>query len=108
MASAAGLTLREAILPIKSTLVTADLRTVKVENNWNVAGQAQYCKMYLPVCDDPANKELLIYVIDQFLDAAHNDRLHLSTGAERYSKFRQVVDGSLRVEWQTISDARSL
>ena len=106
MASAAGLTLREAILPIKTTIVPSELRTVKVENSWDDAGENRYYKMYLPVCDDPANKELFIYVIEQFFDAAHDERLHLDDGAVRYSKFRQVLDGSLRLEWQTISDAR--
>ncbi len=108
MASAAGLTLREPILPLKASFKPDSLRTTKVEHSWTTtAGQDKYYKMYLPVCDDPTNKEVLLYVIDQFLDAAHNDRLHLSNGATRYSKFRQVVDGSLRLDWQTLSDDRA-
>lgn len=106
MASFAGLTLREAILPLYSTFAPEKLRTVKIENTWGNNAQ-HYYKMYLPVCGDPSDKEAFLYVIEQFVDAAHNDRLHLSTGDARYSKFRQVLDGALRLEWQTISDARN-
>ena len=107
MASVAGLTLREAILPLKASFDPTTLRTTKVENSWTSNNVDHYYKMYLPVCSDVTNKEILLYVIDQFVDAAHNDRLHLSTGDSRYSKFRQVLDGSLRLDWQTISDARN-
>ena len=107
MTSVAGLTLREAILPLKSTLDLEELRTTKVEWHWTTtAGNERSSKMYLPVCDDPAKKELFIYVIDQFFDATDASRLHLTTGPSRYSKFRQVVEGSLRIEWQMLSDAR--
>lgn len=108
MASVAGLTLNEAILPLQETFTPKDLTTTKVENTWTTTqGNEYYYKMYLPVCSDPTNKEVLLYVIEQFSDAAHNDRLHLSLGGERYSKFRQVLDGALRLEWQTLSDARA-
>ena len=77
MASVAGLTLNEAILPLKEMFTPKDLTTTKVENNWTTAGgNEHYYKMYLPVCGDPSNKEVLLYVIEQFYDAAHNDRLH--------------------------------
>lgn len=108
MTSVAGLTLREGILPLQSTIDLDELRTTKVEWRWTTAaGNERYAKMYLPVCDDPAKKELFIYVIDQFFDAADATRLHLTTGPSRYSKFRQVVEGSLRIEWQMLSDARA-
>ena len=32
-----------------------------------------------------------------------NDRLHLSTGESRYTKFRVVLQGSLRLSWQDLS-----
>ena len=108
MTSVAGLTLREAILPIQSTLDLENLRTTKVEHQWTTtAGEERSAKMYLPICDDPAKKELFIYVIDQFIDAMDNNRLHLTTGPSRYSKFCQVLEGSLRIEWQMISDAQA-
>ena len=108
MASVAGLTLREAILPIKTTIVHENLRTTKVENSWTTAQGANHSyKLYLPICSDPTNKELFLYVVEQFVDGAHNDRLHLSNGPSRYSKFRQVLDGAVKLEWQTLSDDRN-
>ena len=108
MASLSVLTLKEGILPLVSSFNTEDVRTVKVEHSWTPANQeAQHAKMYLPVCDDPSNKELFLYVIDQFIDASDNDRLHLSTGNVRYSKFRSVLGGDLRLKWQELSNARA-
>ena len=64
-----------------------------------------YYKMYLPTCNDRSNKELFLCIVDQFLDAMHNDQLHLSTGALRHTKFWDVIGGNLRIFWQEISDA---
>ncbi len=111
MASIAALSLREAILPLATTISTDSLVMTKVEHNWsetvNSVNRERTSKMYLPTCDDPSKKELFFYVIDQFLDAMSNDRLHLSTGPARYSKFRQVLNGTLRLSWQTLSTARA-
>ena len=108
LTSLSAVTLREAILPLVPTFRPEDLRTTKVENRWTPQNQNErYAKMYLPVCDDPSHKEVFLYVIDQFLDAAHNDRLHLSTGPVRYTKFRDVLGGDLRIVWQQISDAQA-
>ena len=63
MASAAGLTLIEGILPLKMSFLTEELRTVKIEHEWMETNIPREAKMHLPVCDDPANKELLVYVI---------------------------------------------
>ena len=94
-------------LPLTPSFRPEELRTVKVEHKWTTGNppQDRYAKMYLPVCDDPSNKEVFLYVIDQFLDAAHTDRLHLTTGAQRYTKFRSILGGDLRIAWQEISDA---
>jgi hypothetical protein len=35
-----------------------------------------------------------------------NERLHLSTGPDCYTKFCLVLQGSLRIAWQTILAAR--
>ena len=107
MASLAVLTLKEAIIPIVPSFNVDELRTTKVENKWTSTGSEQYAKMYLPVCSDPSQKELLLYVVNQFIDAAHSDRLHLTVGSQRYVKFRSVLDGDLRLTWQGISDGRA-
>ena len=51
------------------------------------------------------HKELLLCMIDQFLDAAHNDWLHLSAGILRCAKFWNVVGGDLCIVQHEISDA---
>ena len=106
MAAISVLTLKEPIVPLVCTFSYDSLSTVKVENKWVTQGVEHYFKLYLPTAYDPSEKELLLYVIDQFVDAAHNDRLHLSTGASHYTKLRQVLLGDLRITWQTLSDAR--
>ena len=111
MSGVAALTLRDAILPLTNSFVASELSTVKVEHHWtsgNAANARDHSyKMYLPTCDDPAKKELFFCVIDQFLDGMSDDRLHLSTGPQRYSKFRLVMEQSLRLQWQTISAGRA-
>ena len=111
MATSAALTLKDPIIPLICSFDTSQLRTTKVENEWTVGtgtrAKDKYTKMYLPVCDDPSNKELFLYVVDAFIDAAAAERLHLTTGNELYNKFRQVVGGALRIAWVVISDARA-
>ena len=110
MSAVSALTLKEPIIPIVSSFDPANVRTAKVEHEWTTGGanpRDEFAKMYLPVCDDPSQKELFLYVVDQFMDATHDERLHLSTGPIRYTKFRIVLSGALRISWQTISDGRA-
>ena len=86
---------------------------VKVENHWTEptagtrsADRDRTAKVYLPLIEDPSQKELFFYVIDQFYDAMGSDRLNLKNEAF-YTKFRFVLGGSLRLEWQTISAAQN-
>ena len=100
MSAVAALALREAIIPLQTTIKHDDLETVKVEHTWTTGTtdanrRERSAKLWLPVCDDPSKKELFFYVIDQFYDAADNDRLHLSQGPDHYTKFRLVLQGSL-------------
>ena len=57
--------------------------------------------------DDPLNKEQLLHIINQFLDAAHNKRLHLSVSASHHTKFCEIIGGDLHIVWQEISNARA-
>lgn len=107
MASLAVLTLKEAIIPIVPSFNPEDLRTVKIENKWTTTAGDQYAKMYLPICSDPSQKEVFLYVVNQFIDAAHSERLHLTVATTRYMKFRAVLDGDLRLTWQALTDSRT-
>ena len=111
MAAVSVLTLRNGIIPLVSSFDVSSLQTTKVEHKWTTGNAPNttdhYSKLYLPVVNDPSDKELFLYVIDQFMDASHNDRLHLSTGTSLYTKFRQVLGGDLRIRWQTLSDAQA-
>ena len=76
-ASLATVTLCNAIVPVFPSFRTENLRAMKVECSWTTgdgtnAADHSY-NMCLPTCDDPSNKELLLCIIDQFLDAAHDD-----------------------------------
>ena len=76
-ASLAIVTLCNVIIPLFPSFCTEDICTVKVEHHWTTCNSrnavAHGYKMCLLTCDDPSNKELLLYIIDQFLDAAHKD-----------------------------------
>ena len=102
MSSLATFTLKESIILLVMTSDVAQVRTTKVEHKWGAS--KDYVKMNLPVCAEPSNKELFLYVINQFLDATHEDHLHLTTGPQRYNKFHAVIDGTIRISWQSISD----
>lgn len=106
MSSIAVLTLKEAIIPLVSTFQTGSVRTVKVEHSWTALGNNRTAKMFLPVCDDPSQKELFVYVVDQFCDATDVNRLNLTDASIKYSKFRIVLGGALRITWQNLSEAR--
>ena len=78
-ASLAAVTLRNAIVPLLPSFRTEDICTVKVEHQW-MTGNGQNavdhsCKMCLPTCHDPLNVEQLLCIVDQFLNAAHNNDL---------------------------------
>ena len=93
MASVSAVALEAAIIPLQPSFHPEDLRTAKIEHNWTTTGnnpEEKHSKMHLPVCDDPSQKEVFLHVIDAFLDAAHDDRLHLAVGSDRCNKFRQV------------------
>lgn len=111
MAAVSVLTLKDPIVPLVCSFDYDDLTTVRVDHKWTLGAAGNTtnhdAKMYLPTANDPSEKELLLYVIDQYLDACHNDRLHISTGPERYSKFRAVLQGDFRITWQTLSDAQA-
>ena len=109
-ASLAAVTLCNAIIPLLPSFHTEDLHTVKVEHFWTT-GEGENAvkhsyKMYLPTCDNTSNVEQLLYIIDQFLNAAHNDQLYLSTGVQCYTKFQDIIGSDLRIVWQGISDAQ--
>ena len=110
-ASLAAVILCNAIIPLLPSFRMEDLCTMKVEHHWTTGNGKNAIdhgyKMHLPMCDDPSNVEQLLYIIDQFLKAAHNDQLHLSAGASRHTNFRDIVGGNSRIVWQEISDAQA-
>ena len=104
--SIAAISLRDPIVPLQPRFRYEDIPMVKIEHKWMSAGQQETSKYYLPTVGDPSEKEMILYTIDQFIDATDNTRLHLSSGASLYSKFREVLKGDLRLTFQTISDDR--
>ena len=108
MASLANITLAEPVIPLVSTIDYDELQTTKIEHRWTTsAGAAREAKMYLPVAPNGDNKELLLYVIDQFIDATDASRLNITVGSDLYTKFRAVLNGDLRILWQALSDTRN-
>ena len=76
-ASLAAVTLCNVIVPLLPSFCMEDVCAVKVEHTrmtGNGANTVETCyKMCLPTCDDPSNTALFLYVVDQFLDAAHDN-----------------------------------
>lgn len=101
MASISVLTLKEAIIPLVPSFNVEELRTVKIKHKWKDNGNVdKEAEMHLPICSDPSEKEVFLYVVNQFNNAVHEDRLHLSTAKERYSKFCYVLEGDVLLAWQ--------
>ena len=96
MASLATVSLQEPIIPLISSFKVDDLALTKIEHRWTEKSTAREGKMCLPMCPDGQNKELLLYVVDQFLDCCDASRLNITTGPDLYSKFRCVLNGDLR------------
>ena len=106
-ASVAAITLSEAIIPLISTLDMDELVMTKIEHRWNDAANnnaAREAKIYLPMAPNGENKELLLYVVDQFFDALDTSRLNITTGLDMFAKFRAVVNGDVRILWQSLSN----
>ena len=66
-----------------------------------VAAQDITCKRDVVFCPDTTDKERLLRVIDEYLDACNDTLLHIHD-ADRYIHFRQVLGGSLKTTWDTI------
>ena len=109
MASVSALLLAEPIIPLQSGFVAEDLSTVKVENSYTPPNSFSRItkKAHLPTVSEPKDKELIIYVVDQFVYHCSDEQLHLNDGPLRYSKFCDVVKGDLLIAWQKISNARA-
>ena len=86
MASLATVSLQEPIIPLISSFKVDDLALTKIEHRWTEGTTAREGKMCLPMCPDGQNKELLLYVVDQFLDAAE-----VLIGMDDAFEGRQVV-----------------
>lgn len=109
MAAISALTLREPIIPVQRTFNYEDVTTVKLENRWLTTANGTdytYAKAYLPSISDVENKELLLYVIDQFYHHCSDNRLRLNTGDLCYSKFSEVLGSDLKIIWQELADNR--
>ena len=89
-------------IPIIPTLSEEEITRVTVNHRYN-AGTNDNRDMArvtseLPVADRP-NVELIIHVINEFIDATDDNRLHLDTGASKFAKFREVLKGTPRNRW---------
>ena len=66
-----------------------------------VAAQDITRKRDVVFCPDTTDKERLLHVIEECLDACNDTLLHIHD-ADRYIHFRQVLGGSLKTTWDTI------
>ena len=112
MPSVSAVTLAKMIISIVPAFCPEDVHTVKVENKGqtgaDLVDMVDHChKMCLPVCDDSSNKELLLCVVDQFLEATHDHCLHLNHSSDCCTKFCSILGGNLCVVSQGISDAQA-
>ena len=59
------------------------------------------------MCDNVSNKELLLCMVSQFLNATHNDQLHLLSGAGHCTKFCDVLGSDFHVILKEMSAAKA-
>ena len=90
-------------LPLTPLLLYEDYGSQRVVNSFTDAnGDDQTRKMDVPYCPDPSDKERLLRTLQEFTDACADPRLHIN-GADRYVKLREVLGGSLRATWDTVT-----
>ena len=106
MASTAAVTLKAPIIPIQSLLHYEELTTVKVENRWMDGIQQKSFKIQLPLIASAENKELLVYALDQFVDALDASRLNVTDPPAKYAKIRLIFGGDIALEWQRLMRER--
>ena len=68
-----------------------------------VAAQAITHKRDVPFCPDSSDKERLLRVIDEYKENYADNILHLHD-ADRYENFCQVLSGSMKSTWTTITN----
>ena len=89
-------------IPLYPTFVEDDCRRVWIKNTWTTTGGGERdAKYQLPVCGTQ-DIENLCYVIREFKENMASTRLHLTTGPERFSKFREVLHGVVRDIWDEV------
>ena len=77
-------------IPMVPTYTEDEIEKVIVTNRYNAGTDANpdmaKVTLQLPAADR-TNVELVIYVINEFVDAVADERLHLNTGAMKFAKF---------------------
>ena len=106
--SAAAFSVHRPPIPMVPNIPVEDISQTIIHNTWTTTGQnaqTHKSKYEVPVCH-VNDVELLLHVIHEFRDASHATRLHLTTGPERFAKFRECLRGTPRDRWDTVVAAR--
>ena len=109
MSALAAITLQNPIVPIVCPFDYDDAPTLKVEHTYRDATTQRDVtkKLFLPYVGEPQQKELMLYVVHEFVASMGPEGLNLANATDRYHKFCLVVTGALRISWDTLATARA-
>ena len=97
-------------IPIVPNIPDTQIQTATLSHSWteivNTKDIDKKAKFELPVCH-VNDIELLLHCIHEFFDVSSNNRLHLSTGAARFAKFRECLRGTPRDRWDSVLEDRT-
>ena len=92
-------------IPIVPVISENQIQTATLSHSWtetvNTKDVDKKAKFELPICH-VNDIELLLHCIHEFLDISSNNRLHLSTGAVCFVKFRECLCGTPRDCWDSV------
>ena len=107
-AATASLLQREPPMPLKPTLLFEEYTTIRIEYTHHppIAGGGAAPAPITRKCDvifcpDSSDKERLLRVINEYIDACDDHLLHIHDN-DRYINFAQVIGGSLKMTWTEI------
>ena len=96
-----------AIVPIISE---DQIQTATLSHSWtetvNTKDVDKKAKFELPICH-VNDIELLLHCIHEFIDISSNNHLHLSTGAVRFTKFRECLRSTPCDHWDSVLEGHT-
>ncbi len=107
MATAAAVAFKDPVLPMTQGVPLDDYPTTKLRHNWQ-DNQNQWLSRqhYFLSLNSSADPEAILQVVHYYTSHIGPEALALQNPIEMYTFFKYCLQGDLRLEWSSISEAR--